>query len=100
MTVQKQQDLKIKKPNALDFYGLRQPKDAPMHFEYISVPIQYNLENTIKRWISIHLKGRFYVGKTAIFTKNNKIEEYLQIGFEDSKELSYFSLACPHLKYN
>lgn len=99
MTIQKQ-DLKLKKPNALDFYGLRQPQNAPRHFEYINIPIQYNLENTIKRWIVSHLKGRFFVGKTAIFTKNNKIEEYLQIGFEDSKELSYFTLACPHLKYN
>ena len=24
----------------------------------------------------------------------------ITIGFEDSKELSYFMLACPHLKYN
>lgn len=92
--------LKIKKPNPLDFFGVRQSSSPPAHFEYVSIPMQYNLENTIKRWISIHLKGRFYVGKAVIFTKNNKIEECLRIGFEDTKELSYFSLACPHLKYN
>ena len=28
------------------------------------------------------------------------IAKVLKIGFEDAKELSYFTLACPYLKYN
>jgi len=32
-------------------------------------------------------------------TKQNKIETVLRAGFEDPKELSYFVLACPLLKY-
>jgi len=92
--------LKIKKPNHLDFWNIRQPQSAPPHFAYINIPLQYNLQDTIRRWIKINLKGRFFVGKTVIVNKDNKIEECIRIGFEDSKELSYFTLACPHLKYN
>lgn len=92
--------LKIKKPNHLDFWNIRQPQSAPPHFSYINIPLQYNLQETIRRWIKINLKGRFFVGKTIILNKYNKIEECIRIGFEDSKELSYFTLACPHLKYN
>jgi len=92
--------LKIKKPNHLDFWNIREPQSAPPHFDYINIPLQYNLQKTIARWIKSNLKGRFFVGKTILVNKDNKIEECLQIGFEDSKELSYFTLACPHLKYN
>jgi len=92
--------LKIKKPNHLDFWNIRQPQSAPPHFDYINIPVQYNLQETITRWIQLHLKGRFYVGKACGLDKEKKITEYLHIGFEDAKELSYFTLACPHLKYN
>lgn len=91
--------LKIKKANPLDFYQLRQPKSCPLHFQYISIPLQYNLEKTIIKWITENLRGRFYVGKTLKLDSNNNILESFRIGFEEPKELSYFTLACPHLKY-
>ena len=91
--------LKIKKPNPLDFFSVRQPISAPPHFEYIFIPVQYNLEKTISRWITENLKGRFFIGKGLNISQNNVITESLKIGFEDPKELSYFTLACPHLKY-
>jgi hypothetical protein len=91
--------LKIKRPNHLNIYNVRQPNTAPSYFEYIYIPLQYNLKETISRWILNNLKGRFYVSNSLMYTNNKKIEECLQIGFEDPKELSYFTLACPHLKY-
>lgn len=57
--------------------------------------MKYNLEKSIIDWIEDKLNGRFYVGKTI--NESNTIG--LKIGFEDAKELSYFTLACPHLKY-
>ena len=60
---------------------------------------KYNLEQTIQKWIHSNLKGRFYVGKGLHIDQTNKISESLRIGFEEPKELSYFTLACPHLKY-
>jgi len=91
---------RIKKPNILDYFNIRRPNTAPSHFEYINIPIQYNLEKSISNWISDHLKGRFFVGKTIYYDDNrNQLTEILKIGFEDPKELSYFTLACPLLKY-
>jgi len=91
--------IKNKKPNVLDYLNLRQPESAPTFFQYVYIPMQYNLEETIRRWIKDNLKGRFYVGRGLFNDKNGSLSERLQIGFEDPKELSYFTLACPHLKY-
>lgn len=91
--------LKIKKPNILDFYEIRQSFTPPLHFVYINIPLQYNLEETIIRWIKNNLKGRFYVGQGLYLNKEDNIDTALKIGFEEPKELSYFTLACPLLKY-
>ena len=55
--------LTIKKPNRLDFFGVRTPNNPPPHFEYIHIPMRYNLDQTIGKWIKSHLKGRFYIGR-------------------------------------
>jgi len=52
------------------------------------------------KWIHDNLKGRYYIGRTLkIDPIDRGIAEVLNIGFEEPKELSYFTLACPHLKY-
>ena len=91
---------KIKKPNRLNYFGVRKADAAPPHFEYITIPLHYNLEDAVIRWIQDNLKGRFYVGRTLrLISPDRSIDELLEIGFEEAKELSYFTLACPHLKY-
>ena len=89
----------LKKPNPLNFFGCRQSKVPPPYFEYIVLPQRYNLEDSINRWIDEHLKGRYYVGKTVSVDSTNTINTALKVGFEEPKELSYFTLACPLLKY-
>ena len=89
----------LKKPNPLNFFDCRQSNVPPPYFEYIVLPQRYNLEDSIKRWINEHLKGRYYVGRTVAVDSTNTINTALKIGFEEPKELSYFTLACPHLKY-
>jgi len=91
---------KLDNPNPLDFFGVRRLLVPPPHFEMMYFSMNtYNLEDTIVKWIITNLKSRFYVGKKTIIDSNNQYSQALQIGFEDPKELSYFSLACPHLKY-
>lgn len=90
---------KLKDPNPLNLFDVRKLKVPPRHFEFVSVPIRYNLQDSITKWIQDHLKGRFYVGKTLEVDHNNNVSSMLKIGFEDGKELSLFTLACPHLKY-
>ena len=72
------------------------------HFEFINLPMTYNLEDALSKWIEENLKGRYYIGKTLAIsnqTDNNQIMKCIKVGFENPKELSYFTLACPHLKY-
>jgi hypothetical protein len=45
------------------------------------------------------MKHRFYIGRTLDIDSEDKVVPFLRIGFEEPKELSYFTLACPHLKY-
>lgn len=92
------QMIKLKDPNPLNFYGTRQVEILPPHFEVITTPIPYNINESIAFWIRKNLKGRFYIGK-GITENNGQIEVVTKIGFEDAKEASYFYLACPYLKY-
>lgn len=92
----------FKEPNPLNFFGIRRFKVPAQHLEYINMPMTYNIEDAISRWIEENLKGRYFIGKALAVDdsrENNKIASVIRIGFEDPKELSYFTLACPHLKY-
>lgn len=91
--------VKIKDPNPLNLFDIRQLRVPSPHFEYISIPMQYNLEDSIVKWIERNTKGRFYVGRTVEVDSTNSIKTVLKVGFEEQKEVSYFTLACPHLKY-
>jgi len=88
--------LKLKEPNALNVFNLRTMTVPPPHFEYTTIPVRYNLESAIDSWIISHLKGRYYIGR-GVSAEQDPI---IKIGFEDPKELSFFTLACPHLKYH
>lgn len=91
--------MKTKDPNPLNVFGVRQCTFAPPHFEYVNVPMSYNLESSIVKWVDNNLKNRFFVGRNVSLNDENKMIQVLTIGFEESKEMSYFMLACPHLKY-
>jgi hypothetical protein len=90
--------VKTLEPNPLNVFGIRRVDHSPPYFESIKIPMTYNLEESIASWIDTHLRGRYYVGK-SIDLDDNKLTNKLRISFEESKEMSYFMLACPHLKY-
>ena len=93
--------LKTKKPNRLEVFECRQSNVAPIHFEYIKLPMAYNLQDSISKWIKSNLKGRYYIGKSISLGEKgvSNVNTTLRVGFEEPKELSYFTLACPLLKY-
>ena len=91
--------IKNKKINPLNVFEVRQVKSALPHFEYVNLPMKYNLEESLVKWIKQNLKHRFYAGKNVTLDENNKLMQVLTIGFEETKDMSYFMLACPHLKY-
>jgi hypothetical protein len=92
--------LRLKDPNPLNFFEARRSKVPVPYFEFISIPHTYNIEDSLNKWIQQHLKGRYFIGKCVdISSKTDHIETVIKIGFEDGKELAYFMLACPLLKY-
>ena len=88
----------LREPNPLNLFEMRRLDFMPPHFSSINVPMQYNLDNSIDKWIEQHLKGRYFIGRSVHLVENS-IDNVIRIGFEDTKEMSYFMLACPHLKY-
>tara|TARA_B110000305_G_scaffold137978_1_gene153990 strand:- start:4810 stop:5094 length:285 start_codon:yes stop_codon:yes gene_type:complete len=91
--------VKLKEPNPLNVFNIRQTRVKPIHFESIAIPYTYNVEEALNKWIRKNLKGRFYVGKVLKVDDQNQINNMINVAFEDGKELAYFMLACPLLKY-
>lgn len=91
--------LKNGKPNALNFYGLRRVEFACPHFKYMTVD-KYNptFVKSIDSWIKKNLNNRYYVGQGIALDHTNTIVYTTRIGFESEKELSFFTIACPHLQ--
>jgi len=90
----------IKEPNPLDVLNLRRVDFCPPHFSKTEMPRRYNIEAAICDWIEYNLKGRYFFGASVGVNKQNNLEPNYTIGFENAKELSFFMLACPHLKYS
>jgi hypothetical protein len=88
------------KINALNLFEKRRVEFCPPYFEYVVINPSYNLLKAIDDWIYDNLSGRYYLGKTVDLEEtNSSIRSKYKIAFENPKELSYFMLACPHLKY-
>lgn len=86
------------KPNPLNALGIRKVAFPAHHFFYTTLP-KYNpgTHSNIDTWIFNNLNSRYYIGQ-SIDLIDNHIVYVTKIGFEQEKELSFFSLACPYLK--
>ena len=87
------------KTNVYNIFKVRKTDFPPDHFEYTRIDVAYNLRDALERWIETKLKSKYYIGKDVVLDEKNNIVYKLKIGFSDPKELSYFMLACPYLKY-
>jgi hypothetical protein len=91
--------LKNGKPNPLNYFDMRKVDFASPHFKYMSVD-RYTptLLNRLDSWIRQNLNSRYYIGQDLGLDSTNTIVYTLRIGFESEKELSFFTIACPHLQ--
>ena len=87
------------KTNALDVLDARRVGFCSPLFTTVNIAPSYNLETAIVEWINEKCNGRYFFGKNITLNDDNQIKEVYTVGFENKKELSYFMLACPHLKY-
>jgi len=74
----------------------------PSHFAKIKVNPEnrFDLDSNddIRLWIKSKLTGRFSIVKMPSIESDGKIKSVRYVGFEDYKELTYFMLACPHIR--
>lgn len=88
--------LKRNQLNPLNVLGLRKLNFIPEHFSTISVidPGFYDIRN-VDAWIEINLNNRYAIKQTfSVNPETRKLTKGLNIGFEDPKELTMFSLGC------
>jgi len=87
--------------NALNLFDLRQVQVPPPFFEYEDSEFAYNFDVAVavNSWIEKNTKGRYYIGRVTDVDSANTVSSMLRIGFENPKEMSYFLLACPLLKF-
>ena len=86
--------------NPLEVRKIRKMTTVPPHFAVAKISdVEYF--NGVEDWIKIKLKGRYAVFKSPYYDQSsNTLKSSVHIGFEDSSELTYFMLACPHLRRN
>lgn len=91
--------LKNGKPNPLNYFNLRRVEFAAPHFKYTSIEkYSPNLLKQLDSWIKQNLNSRYYIGHDLALDHTNTIVYVTRIGFESEKELSFFTIACPHLQ--
>lgn len=90
------------KYNHLDLLNERQLNYIPIHFVRTKLVDSFTVINfeKIVLWIKSKLDGRFFLLKAPMISNNDKLKSEYIVGFEDPKELTYFILACPHIRRN
>ena len=90
--------LKNGKPNPLNYFNLRKVEFAAPHFKYTQLgKYSPTMLKKIDDWILKNLNNRYYIGQGINLDNTNTIVHTIKVGFESEKELSFFTIACPHL---
>jgi len=72
----------------------RKLKWAPPHFHMFTLGSnEWLWDNSLEDWIEYKLKGRY-----CLIHKEESTGTRTAVGFEDEKELTYFTLACPYTR--
>ncbi len=87
------------KINPLNVLDVRKVDFCPPYFETTSFALRYNITSALDEWITSNCNGRYFIGRSVQLV-DDQITTSMKVGFESPSELSYFLLACPHLKYN
>jgi hypothetical protein len=83
------------KVNALALLEMRKLKRMPPNFVKITLRDLDRLDfRLIELWILQNLDSRFCIRKNTGLVDDNKMTTVYEVGFEDPKELTMFSLGC------
>jgi hypothetical protein len=86
--------------NPIEVLNQRELSTLPPHFAKVKVADADLFDNKIKNWIKAKLKGRYCIVKSPAIDSSGNLKSSTFAAFEDQKELTYFMLACPHLRRN
>lgn len=88
--------LKRSEVNPLSVLNLRKLSFVPKHFSKVSVNIRVD-QKMLDHWINYNLSGRYAIVKSLSLDEKQALVETLEIGFEDPKEITMFTLGCPYI---
>lgn len=83
--------------NPLSVLKLRKLTFIPNHFSTILINNQNIDINLLDHWINFNLNSRYAIIKKFVVNQNKQMKEVYEVGLEDKKELTMFSLGCPYL---
>jgi hypothetical protein len=86
--------------NPIDVLKQRELSTLPPHFTKVKIADNDLFDNKVKNWIKAKLKGRYCIVKSPAIDSSGNLKSSTFAAFEDQKELTYFMLACPHLRRN
>jgi hypothetical protein len=86
--------------NPLEVLQERKIDVLPPHFAKHKLFNSRREIQTISEWVRDKLNGRYCIANYPNLDSSDKLASATYIGFEDQKELTYFMLACPHLRRN
>jgi hypothetical protein len=86
--------------NPLEVLQKRTVSSIPPHFVKTKLNQHEIVFNGIESWIKSKLKGRYAISAIPSIDKDGHLKTATFVAFEDQKELTYFMLACPHLRRN
>ena len=90
--------LKNGNPNPLDYFELRRVEYPAPQFKYFTInKFHPSLIKIINEWIIKNLNSRYYIGQGIMLDNTNTIVYNTLIGFENEAEISFFTIACPHI---
>jgi hypothetical protein len=83
--------------NPMDVLQQRSLRTLAPHFSTFTIT-ETELFNGVEDWVKTKLKGRYYICSKPAVDHSGNLRSSCVIGFEDHQELTFFMLACPHLR--
>ena len=85
------------KANPLNFLGMRKLERMPPNFTKFTIAEMVD-SKMVDRWIYQFLDQRYCIRKTTALDSQGKMATRIEVGFEDPRELTMFTLSCPYLQ--
>lgn len=86
--------------NPIDVLKKRKVSYLPVHFSKIKVSDGDLFGDSMQDWIQNKLIGRYAIVRAPSLDSDGNLKTATFVAFEDQKELTYFMLACPHIRRN